>query len=168
MADEKGGGGGSDWGALEIVLGILLAIALIDRLQGGKGLFKVEETPSSITSEEILSQEEAQCGLSLTKPRPQEKITGFVIVSGSITGCNWFSTPDVALYAQLVDSRGKPVSNYTTIVPRTYSVNGFSTFESVVYVTAPPAAGTGYLILVPSKQISATTITARIPIQFNK
>jgi len=165
MAEEKGGGGGSEWTALEIVLVLILAIALIQQLSG-KRLFPVVTENTSKQEETSYEYDSSNfCGLSVFRPKPMEKVTTFVTLAGETNGCNWPSTPQVALYAQVVDSKGKPVSGYLTIPPISYTEYN-AEFSTIITLNSKPAKGIGYLILVPSKSSSAGTASARIPVQF--
>ena len=164
MADDKGGGGGgSGWGTFEIVLGILLAIGLLDRLTSVKS-----GVNSSPTATPAATETASTCGLTLETPRATEKVRTSVVLKGSVGTCDWKATEKVALYAQLVDSKGKVVSKYLAIPPQdTYS--DIVTFSSTITLTSTPASGTGYLILVPAVSTgNSKTVSARIPLSFSK
>jgi hypothetical protein len=166
MAEDKGAGG-SSWGPLEIALVLLLVIAVLDRLSG-KNLFSTAPgtTKPAPSYEAVLEEQKnyASCGLVVTNPKPLQKISGAVSISGRIEGCNWNTTEDAALYAQVIDSKGRPVSEYQKIAPTAslYEI----TFQGTVYITGAPT-GTGYLILVPAVQPNQDrSISSKIPIKF--
>jgi hypothetical protein len=164
MADDKGGGGGWEWGALEIVIGLILVIGLLDHLFGDGTLSKQPSpTPAPVVQQ---TTQNNTCGLTLIRPHANEKVTNVILLAGSAGGCDWKTTKTVALYAQVVDSKGKPVSAYMPVPPSRSSDAGVS-FDSAVALTAKPAKGIGYLILVPAVQPPGShTISTRIPLQF--
>jgi hypothetical protein len=166
MADDKGdGGGGWEWGALEIIIGLVLVIGLVDHLFGGGDMLSKQ---GALTTAPVVEQVEegSTCGLSLIRPHANEKVANVILLAGSAGECDWKTTQTIALYAQVVDSKGKPVSGYMPIPPSGSSGSGVS-FDSVVALTAKPAKGTGYLILLPAVQTTgAHTISTRIPLQF--
>lgn len=158
MADAKpsgGDGGGSNgW---EWIIVIILAMALIAQFTG--------KPIKPILGTDEQQKEDIFCGLSLARPKPLEKVGSFVTVSGTVAGCQWVTQDGVAMYAQVVDSRGKPVSKYTTI-PAVLA-EGYSSFSASVPITAKPSSGTGTLILIPATAINVEhQVTARIPLQF--
>ncbi len=165
MADA---GGGSGWDAFEIALIVLLAAGILMRLTTGKALFE-ESAPSTSSQTTTISAPTPQdtCGLSVVSPRPLEKVHAFVTVTGATMSCQWPSTQTVALYAQVVDGKGVPVSAYTTIPPT--DVQGeTTTFNTTVVLTTVPKTKSGYLILIPAKATGPQTVTARIPLTFVK
>lgn len=166
MADDKGGG--SSWGALEIAIIILLAIGLLNRL--------TNRTPSTISDTVVPRPETKQgiplkeltatrCGLVLATPQQNQKVSTFVVISGSVNGCEWNATPEVALYAQLVDIEGNLLSDYTAIPVVTYE-EGVATFNTTISITSPAGNRKGYAIFIPAISHSEKTTTARIPIIF--
>ena len=166
MADDKGAkSSGGDWSALEIIIGVILAIALLDRLTGNT--YKISKAPAVAPA--IIEQEKAStCGLTIIRPKPLEKVRDFVTVGGTVGSCDWKSSGDIALYAQLIDSRGKPVSLYTKILP-SQVVDGVVSFMQTIELTDTPASGTGYLILIPAVSSDAQrSLSNRIPLTFLK
>jgi hypothetical protein len=166
MADEKKGGDDSAWGMLEIIIAILLIVGLLEHLFGKTPSFK--DTPAEqAVKEEPAYEEGSQCGLSLTRPRANEKAGTVITISGTAGNCDWPTTQTVALYALVVDAKGKAVSEYTAIPPRN-RYNGDASFDATVVLTAKPAPGTGYVILVPAQQVvgGGKTVSARIPVKF--
>ncbi len=163
MADEKGGGG-SGWGTFEIVLGILLLIGLLERFSGSShGLFQnnQKDAPAVLPADTT-----APCGLSIARPEAEEKITGAITLAGTAGYCNWQAHDGIALYAQAVDSKGRPVSAYTKVAATGISGDRVS-FRTIIPLTVSPSKGVGYLILVPARQEnSPNTISTRIPIKF--
>ena len=168
MADDKGAaGGGSSWGPIEIILAIVLGIILLSYITGRPIVPLVSDAPSSKDS--VIAEPELNnnCGLTVTKPRPLEKVTGSITVSGRITGCQWYASNGIALYAQAVDSRGRPVTSYTSVPALGVDGNAHASFSSVLRLTRTPAKGTGYVILIPATTNQDTpTGTSRIPVQF--
>lgn len=163
MAEDKGGGGW-EWTTLEIILGLLLAIALIDRIQGKN---VASPTPNNAVSDRGGDGGDSRlCGLFVNTPQPLENIHGYVRLTGNTDNCDWKITSQAALYAQIVDSRGKPVSAYTIVAPLDVT-DGTASFSQYIPLTGAPAAGVGYLILIPATA-TAAPVSARIPIEFKK
>lgn len=162
MADDKGGGVG--WEAFEVIIVILLAIGLLSRLQG-----KPIGSPESVTPSEITTSEttkNAQCGLAITSPRTLERVTGAITLVGSTSGCNWVATETVALYAQVVDAYGAPVSSYSVVTPTRFDSPESTTFATTIPISGTAHPGTGYLILIPAKADTQKPLTVRIPLSF--
>jgi len=165
--DKKPASGGSEWGTFEIILGLLLVIALLDRLSGNNRIGKptAANTPDN-TPAYVQNFDDATCGLSIERPLPQERLSGFITIVGKTEGCNWPFERGVVLYAQVVDSKGKPVSAYTAVTPSAISGETIS-FATTISITTAPAKGTGYLILLPATQPKSNyTLSTRIPIRF--
>lgn len=160
MADA-GGGGGFNWEPLEIIIIILLVIGLLSQLTG-KPIKPITDSSSSTISNSSVSPAEPSCGLVTSRPHSLELVSGFVTLIGQTAGCEWPSTETVALYAQVVDAKGKPVSDYITVAPNRFE-NAIATFNTSIALTATPAKGNGYLILI--SPVSSST-TYRIPLRF--
>lgn len=166
MADDKGGGGGSSWGAFEIILVIVLAVGFLTQFQNGfKSPSATPTTPKKETVAKIETKE--PCGLTVARPHSLEKITSFVTLAGKVAGCEWHATETVALYAQLVDSYGRPVSAYTT-VPSIRYVRDSAEFSTSIYLNTNPTTSTGFLLLIPTRNTGQQTATYRIPITFSR
>lgn len=160
MADAAGGGG-STWEALEIIIVILLAIGLLSQLSG-KPIASLGGSSATVTQSDTTTPAQPSCGLVVSRPHSLESVQGFVTLIGRTEGCEWVSTERVALYAQIVDARGKPVSEYTTVAPVSFDFNG-AAFNTTIGITATPAKGNGYLILISP---SSSSTTYRIPLRF--
>lgn len=176
MADAKPAAApsGGGWGALEIGVVIILAIGLISSITGTKST-PTDQSGAEITeTSNTLQDANASCGLTVQSPKPSSKIGASIEITGSTSGCNWSPVDDVALYAIVVDAKGKPVSPYTKVlktklpvVESGYGVNlSEVTFTARVPITKTAAKGTGYLILVPAQSSDTQTGTVRIPIIF--
>lgn len=167
MAEDKGGGG-SSWGTFEILLGILLLIGLLARLQGDPiGSSPSQQTTSSTETYAINDPRNPSCGLTLYSPHSLEKIDTSIALSGEIANeCNWITTPDVALYAQVIDARGRQLSSYTAVPPLSRTNNTSTQFSTMIGVTVPAEVTRGTLILIPATQTSSETRTLRIPLRF--
>lgn len=160
MADDKGGG--SSWGAFEIVLGIILLIGLLDRISTRiPGIVKDSSTRESV------GYADASCGLSVTTPVSQQTIGRDVAIKGISGTCNWEPLGTIALFAQVVDAKGSPLSSYTPIsVVGDMSALGKVEFSGTVAVTDISKTKTGYVFLVPAQQASEESVSVRIPIKF--
>ncbi len=165
MADDKGGGG-SEWGPLEIIIGIVVAIALLNRLSGNPtSPFK---NTSQSTDTVVEQQNSSTCGLSIVRPKPLEKVKDFVTIGGTVGSCDWKTKDTVALYAQLVDRKGVPVSSYVAVTPSQIDGDTVS-FMQTIDIVGNPTSGTGYLILIPAVETGSTTsLSYRVPITFSK
>ncbi len=171
MADAKStGGGGSDWGMLEILLVVILLIGLMNRLSittktdSANTQKPVTTQATRAADTEKLINERNSCGLTLISPRSNEKVREFVTVIGTAGTCNWRMADDAALYAQVVDRKGVPISEYTKIAPTSVDEDTVSFAQSIPFIVTP-ATGTGYLILVPAQQLGDRTATVRIPLK---
>lgn len=166
MADEKKE---SQWGALEIVLVLVLTIGLLSNLRGAApSLFPPERKTIAepVTSTKAL-QPKKDCGIKLTRPKPQETVGSFLPVQGFVSGCGWQSNNSVAAYVQIVDVLGMPMSAYTPI-PVATTYNNQDTFSSSIVISGTPAPGIGYALFFPAytDPENKTVPTVRIPIRF--
>lgn len=152
------------WGPLEIILVLVLALAVLGAIgnKDSKQAFAPNTDNQSIST---LSEKEKRCGLTLTTPKSLERVSGVVQVSGSVSGCKWKVSGTTALYAQIVNGGGAPVSAFTPIpVVTTTAAN--ATFDTAITLDAnTPSSGTGYLILIPAIA-DKDAITVRIPVRF--
>lgn len=162
MADAPSGGG---WGTFEIILGLLLAIALLSNI-GNKGkIYKPLEVSDTPKEETISNLDDSsnRCGLSIVAPLSLQKVSNSIRLAGSVNGCNWKPDGNVALFAQVIDKSGRPVSEFVTVESNGSDI--FNTaFDTNINIDGNPS-GVGYLILVPAKQQSKS-ITVRIPLTF--
>ncbi len=149
-----------DWGPLEIVLVLVLAIALLTNI-GTKNT--IQNGSVSQNQNALLSEKDKRCGLTVQSPVSLEKVAGAVRVAGNVSGCKWSPTDGTALYAQVVNGAGVPITAFTT-VPVTSSVNGIDSFDIIIPFTTN-AKGNGYVILVPTVS-TKEAVSARIPIKF--
>jgi hypothetical protein len=161
MADASGGG--SSWGAFEVILGILLAIALLSNI-GNKGKFQplFSETPAKESSTEQ-STVTNKCGLSVTTPNSFEKVSSTVRLSGSINGCNWKPDGTIVLFAQVINKDGLPISDFVSVQSST-TENITTNFDTNISINEN-ASSTGFLILLPTSKTDKS-ITVRIPLKF--
>ncbi len=166
MADAPSSGGGSSWGAFEVILALLLAIGLFSNITG-KPITPVTSSPSTPSPNTTLttpSGSSNRCGLSITAPLSLEKVSTAVHLSGVVTGCNWKPQGTTALFAQLVNGGGVPVSDFISVQTNGTDILN-SAFDTLIPVTGTPT-GTGYLILVPATTQSEKAVTVRIPLHF--
>jgi hypothetical protein len=162
MADAPSGGG-NGWGAFEVILALILGTGLVSTIfNKGKITPVIQTTPQdSVTVSDTSAN---SCGLSLTAPLSMQKVSTEVRVSGSTQGCNWNPDGTTLLFAQVVNSKGAPVSNFTTIQRVSDSGFLYDSFDTTIAINGAPT-GTGYLILMPAKQLEKP-ITVRIPLSF--
>ncbi len=170
MADDKGGGGGgSEWGPLEIILVILLLIGLLDRISGKK--WEIGKSNQKTTHTVAQTKPVSTCGLALSTPNANQKIrNNLITVSGFAGTCDWKATESVALYAQVVDGKGVPLTEYLTISRLSSTVKGKAYFDQTITLTRIPNTTTGYLILIPAvnSRSGSHTESLRIPLVFSK
>ncbi len=165
MADAPASSGGSGWGAFEIVLGVLLLIALLSNI-GNKG---EPYKPLEVADEKIaqiapVDDSSNRCGLSVTSPLSLEKVSTAVHVSGFVTGCNWQPDGTTALFAQVINGGGVPISDFVAVQNNNTDVIN-TAFDTAIVLGSTAKSGTGYLILMPAKKIGDKNITVRIPIK---
>lgn len=163
MADAPSGG--SSWGAFEIILVLILAIGFLTQLQNG---FKSPAAQTPIKDTTTSTPAQLPCGLSINRPHSLEKVTTFVTLIGQTSGCEWRATDTVTLYAQVIDTYGRPVSAYTTI-PRTGDVlQETIPFTVSIPLNTTPTTTKGFLLLVPARNTAQHTASYRIPITFSR
>ncbi len=153
----------SSWGAFEIILGIILLVGLLSKIEG-KPINS--ETPEKQSKETISFQEDpnARCGLSIIEPLSLQKVTGLVRLSGSVNGCNWKPNGNKLLFAQVISGAGVPVSDFVTVIG---NGSNFLTeaFDTTIVINGNPK-GTGYLMLIPATPVVEKSYTVRIPLRF--
>lgn len=152
------------WGPLEIILVLVLVLGILGAV-GGKNQPAFAPT-SGEQSLSTLSEKDKRCGLTLSTPKSLERVSGSVRVSGSINGCKWKVDGTTALYAQVVNGGGVPVSAFTTVSVATSDTTR-SFFDTIVSLENAPSSGTGYLILIPAVADS-DAVTVRIPLRFTQ
>ncbi len=163
MADAPSGGG-TNWGPFEVVLVLLLVIAILSNLGTSKKTPEVV-TPVKKTVIAPLDDSSNRCGLSIKAPLSAQKVNTSVRLIGSINGCNWKPDGETALFAQVINGAGVPVSDFTPVLNNGGDFIN-TAFDTTIYLTGAQPSGTGYLLLIPAIQQSNKTITVRIPIRF--
>ena len=165
MADAPSGGGGGGWGTFEIILGLLLATALLANI-GNKGKvykpLEITDAPKQTVSKPDTSAN--RCGLSITARLSLQNVSQSVRLVGSVNGCNWKTDGTTALFAQVVNGGGAPISEFVTVPSNGADIFN-SAFDTMIPLYGNPT-GTGYLILVPATQEEGKSITVRIPLHF--
>jgi hypothetical protein len=152
------------WGPLEIILVLVLVLGVLGAV-GSKNQPAFAPTTGE-QSLSTLSEKDKRCGLTLGTPKSLERVKDGVRLSGSVSGCKWKVDGTTALYAQIVNGGGAPVSAFTT-VPILTTDTTRSFFDTVVSLENAPASGTGYLILIPAVADS-DAVTVRIPLRFTQ
>ncbi len=163
MADAPSGGG-SSWGAFEVILALLLGVALLSNI-GGKNNTKPTTTDSP-KKETVSKVDDSanRCGLAVTAPLSLQKVSGSVRLSGVITGCNWKPDGATALFAQVINGAGVPLSDFVSVQRNDSDIIN-TAFDTTIVITGNPS-GTGYLILIPATPVAEKSITVRIPLKF--
>ena len=165
MADAPSGGG-SSWGAFEVILGLVLAIGLLSSISNKGKITPVVSTdvPEKATIASIDTSTD-RCGLAITAPLSLERVSESVRLAGLLSGCNWKPDGTTALFAQVINAGGVPLSDF---VPVQDLGTDFlhTSFDTVITIDGNPT-GTGYLILIPATQQEQTrSISVRIPLRF--
>jgi hypothetical protein len=161
MADAPSGGG-SSWGPFEVLLILLLAIGLLSNISGKSNTLSTTNPKNE--NIHTVDTSANRCGLSVTAPLSLERVYGSVRLSGSVNGCNWKPDGNTALFAQVINGAGVPVSDFTPVINNgTNFIN--TSFDTTIYLNTNPS-GTGYLILIPAIQDPNRPITVRIPLRF--
>lgn len=164
MADAPSSGG-SDWGVFEIALGVLLLIALLSNIGNkGKPYKPLEITEEKTTEIAPIDDSANRCGLSIKTPLSFEKVSTAVHVSGLVSGCNWEPDGQTALFAQVINGGGVPISDFVAIQNNNTDVINVS-FDTAVVLNSTAKSGTAYLLLMPAKKVVDKNITVRIPIK---
>jgi hypothetical protein len=167
MADAPAAGGGGGWGALEVILALVLAVGLITTLTGGKitPLFGPATTSNTATS--TSGTKTSGCTIIVDSPKTKAKIDTSVSVSGSFPSCIASSVVPDTINAQVVDSTGASLSVYTSIpVSKGLFGVGAATFNANIPLVGTAHSTTGYLILVTPARTDGSSYTARVAIQF--
>ncbi|MCC6199118.1 hypothetical protein IT401_02815 [Candidatus Nomurabacteria bacterium] len=174
MADDKGGSGGSGWGVLEIGLVVLLIMGVLNQFSGkGSSSDNMTSGDSSAAGlsqvQPITEDPQARCGLSLTRPVDGTKVNVPIVLEGTVGSCNWRATESTALYAQVIDTNGKSLTEYLA-VPPSAAVTADAVeipFSERIALLSIPKTSKGYLILVPAiPPDSSTSLSLRIPVTF--
>jgi hypothetical protein len=148
MADAPASGGGSGWGALEVILALVLAIGVISTLTGNPitPIFGTTPEAKKTTTVTPSSSVLDGCTAVVTAPANNGQIDTVVSISGSFTSCsNGFSVPS-SLNAQVVDSTGGSLSAYTP-VPVTSSPFGNARFSATVQLAGVAHSTSAILII---------------------
>lgn len=159
MADAPGGG----WSAAEVIIALILGIGLITTLTGGtiKPIFDTPDTAKKVSSGGVTAK---GCTVTVTSPKAKEKINNAVSVTGSFPECISSSAIPDTINAQVVDSKGTPLSVYTAL-PIRKSFFGNATFSGIVPLSGAAQSTTGYLILTTPARSDGSYITTRVAIQ---
>lgn len=161
MADAAPSGG-SSWGPFEIIIALVLAMGVLNAISGKNIVSDVN--PNSSKEITVLSEKDKRCGLSIISPVSLEKVSNSIRLEGSVSGCRWNSSNDVALYAQVITGGGVPVSDYIAVViNNTDDIK--KTFNMAISLNDTSRSGTGYVLLIPAVS-EKEAISVRIPIQF--
>lgn len=161
MADAPSGG--SSWGTFEVILGLLLAIGLLSNISG-KPITPITETKKSEQQVTKVDDSEKRCGLSITSPLSLSKVSTSFRLSGSVNGCNWKPDGKTALFAQVINGAGVPVSDFVRVEGTGDNVFNTS-FDKQIFITGSPK-GAGYVLLIPAIQNPDKPISIRIPLTF--
>ncbi|MEO5646206.1 MAG: hypothetical protein ABIO57_03880 [Candidatus Paceibacterota bacterium] len=171
MADAPSGGSGSGWGALEVILALILGIGLITTLTGGtiQPLFGTATTgKKTVATGTAKTTAPTGCGIVVSRPKTKEKVTTEVAVAGSFPECITAANIPTTINAQVVDSTGTPLSVYTSIPINKgfFGLGGGSTFNATIPLVGVAHSTSGYLILSAPTQADGSVLSTRVAIQF--
>ena len=161
MADAPSGG--SAWTVLELILAILLILGVLDHLTGF--ISKPATSPTTKTPK----VETVSCAPTLIQPYTNQRVTTTISIAGSYGVCKptqWAPQNTTALFAQVIDSSGLPISDYTAIPISTTDSSGKINFVGTITLNHPPVTSSGSIILVPANDPNQLHQTKRIPIKF--
>jgi hypothetical protein len=165
MADAPSGGG-SNWGAFEVILGLLLLIGLLSSIANKGKIVPVTSvtTPKKETITKLDTSTD-RCGLSITAPLSLERVSGAVHLSGVTTGCNWKPDGSTVLFAQVITAAGVPISDFISV--QDTGADFLDTAFDTTIAIRTTFTGSGYLILIPATQPEdGKSISVRIPLRF--
>lgn len=152
----------NDWGPLEIILGLVLIVGILNSL-GHKNTSPFI-APQSSKEVSTLSDKDKRCGLSVSAPISLERVSTSVRLEGAVSGCRWSPSGETALFAQVITGAGVPVSEFVA-VPVATTDPLRATFSTTIDIGRNPAKGTGYLILIPAVS-EKEALSVRIPVRF--
>lgn len=163
--------GENGWGALEIIVVLVLVIAILGRFFGPGAGKPVPDVATYKGKEQPTVPSFNDCGkLLVTAPTSLQKIPTTVmgvVVQGSFDNCNTISVEPENFSITVVDAYA------TTIVPPVYvpisqNSKGVQSFSQYVSFVAPPRAGTGYVIVTRISNVGTQVQGggARIPVRF--
>jgi hypothetical protein len=161
MADAPAGGSGGGLAGVEIIVLVVLAIGAISVLSGNPIKPVNNTAPSSTTSNTTAPQ----CGIKLSRPIKNERITNLVTVVGTVTSCDQTPLLATVLTAQVVDKSGAPMSDLTHITMAA-ATDSSASFSGALPITGNPLPGTGYLIITGPTRPDGTSLSVRTPIRF--
>jgi len=155
------------WTALEIIVVLILLIGLLERISGHQ--LPTPPTPTPVPSSNphtaITDPANPWCGLSIVSPQSKQSVSASFALVGNVNGCNWPTTQTTALFAQVIDANGLPLSDYLPI-PITTKNGTTAQFATTLALTQHPTTKTGYLILVPTTGTPGNTLSVRISLTF--
>ncbi|MES2224485.1 MAG: hypothetical protein V4478_00695 [Patescibacteria group bacterium] len=166
MADAPASGGGSGWGALEVILALVLAIGLISTLTGNPitPIFGPSKTGSSAKSAAATKGTAYGCTVVVSEPSPKEKIGSEVKVSGTISACaDGGSSFPKTIYAQVVDSKGTVLSVLTPL-PISKNFFGEVRFSAAVTLSGIARSSNATLIITGPATDTAKSANIRVAI----
>lgn len=154
----------SSWGAFEIGIVVLIVVALLSRNTISENTKTSEgQTPDSV----IGTTEDYSCGLQVTSPARNARISNSFTLRGITEGCYWNTKEGVVLSYQVIDAEGTPVSDFK-IVRQTGDIFPY-VFEENVTLTTTPKTKNGFIVfLAPYPTTDNQTVSVRIPIRFQE
>ncbi|MBY0328905.1 hypothetical protein K2Q02_02325 [Patescibacteria group bacterium] len=164
--------GEGGWGALEIIIVLILVLALLGRFFGtGIGSKKVPDI-ATYTSEEIATTAPAfnDCGkLLIQNPKPSQKIAltvSGIQVQGSLKSCDLIAVAPSTFSVVVVDAYATVISE-VSVTPIVVSQDTVS-FNTYIPFGVSPRTGTGYVIVtrISNTGTQVSEGGARIPVRF--
>jgi hypothetical protein len=154
MADAPSGGD-SGWGALEVILAVVLGIGVISTLTGNT-IGGSSKTPSTASSAKSTASHSTAygCTVVVTNPIAKQSIDSQFTVSGTVDSCDSSRNFPTTLYAQVVDSKGTVLSQLTPIAisrdifgdirfSATVQLTGSARSTSATVIVSGPASSAG-------------------------
>jgi hypothetical protein len=149
---------GNKLAGVEILLLVVLGIGAFAVLSGNPlKPVATNPAPAPVTT--------PRCGIVLSRPIKNERISNIVTLSGTITPCDNSPLLSTILTVQVVDRSGAPMSDLTRITMAA-ATNDSASFSGALPITGNPLPGTGYLIVTGPVRPDGTSLSARTPITF--
>jgi hypothetical protein len=161
MADAPAPSSGGGWGALEVILALVLAIGLISTITGNPVPSLTGK--SKIPATKTVTVAQPSCGIVVSSPKAQEKIGTEVLLSGSIVQCLTSTVPDT-LNAHVVDATGASLSAVTAVTVN-HGFFGGATFSTTIPLVGIAHSIKAYVVVSGPTHTDGSAETIRVPVQ---
>ena len=137
-----------------VILGIVLILFILGFFTSDRGFWDTFNFKSILR---------LPCGVTVQAPKLSkgEKIEYPLEVNGYINGCGWERNGTVAGTVQIMDGRGRPITNSETLIIPKDSVNKPYYFSAKLYPRDIPQTDAGSILLT-----STTGLMYAVPVSF--